>query len=188
MKLIVAMTGATGVLYGIELLKALKKAGAEVHLILSRWAEETVKLETPFSPEEVKALASRSYAQDDLAAPLASGSFLHQGMIIIPCSMKTLAAIAHGYADNLIVRAADVTLKEQRPLILVPRETPLSAIHLENMLKLARLGALILPPMPAFYYRPQSIEELIYHLVGKILDHLGLEHGYTARWRGIELI
>jgi len=153
-----------------------------VHLILSRWGEEILRLETGIDGNAVGALASFAYQENDLGAAVASGSFQHQGMVVIPCSMKTLAGIAHGYAANLISRAADVTLKEGRRLILVPRETPLNAIHLENMLTLARLGVVIMPPVPAFYYRPATIDELVQHLVGRILDHLGLEHNLLSRW------
>ncbi|MDN5346467.1 MAG: flavin prenyltransferase [Clostridia bacterium] len=182
MKLVVAMTGATGVVYGIRLLEALRDMGVETYLVLSRWAEETIRLETKYDPAAVRLLASHTYDEDNLVAPIASGSFLHQGMVIIPCSMKTLAGIAHGYAANLIQRAADVTLKEQRKLILVTRETPLNPIHLENMLKLARLGALIMPPLPSFYNRPQSIGEIIDQFVGRILDHLDIANPLVKRW------
>lgn len=185
MRLIVAMTGATGAIYGIRLLEVLKKKGVETHLILSRWAEETIKIETSWTVEAVRELASMCYREDELGAALASGSFRHQGMIIAPCSMKTLAAIAHGLALNLITRAADVALKEGRKLILVPRETPLNVIHLENMLKLARLGAVILPPMPAFYHHPRSLQDLVDHLIGRILDQLDIEHELYRRWPGL---
>lgn len=182
MRLVVAITGASGAIYGIALLKALKKLGAETHLILSRQAEEIIAAETTYTPAEVQALASRAYAEDDWGAPVASGSFLHQGMVIAPCSMKTLAGIASGYAENLIQRAADVTLKEGRRLILLPRESPFNAIHLENMLKLARLGVIIAPPVPAFYPRPQTINDLVYFSVGRVLDLLGMEHHLFPRW------
>jgi 4-hydroxy-3-polyprenylbenzoate decarboxylase len=184
MRLVVAVTGATGAVYAVRLLEALKEAGTEVHLILSRWAGETLRLETGKRVEALRTLVARFYQENDLTAPVASGSFQHQGMIIIPCSMKTLAGIAHGYAANLIMRAADVTIKEGRRLILVPRETPLSAIHLENMLSLARLGAVIMPPMPAFYYRPGTVDEVVNHLIGRILDQLGLPHQLVPRWEG----
>lgn len=178
----IAMTGATGAIYGVRLLQVLRDLGVETHLILSRWAEETIKLETPWEVKAVRDLASVSYHEQDMGAAPASGSFLHQGMVIVPCSMKTLASVAQGLASNLISRAADVTLKEGRKLILVPRETPLNAIHLENMLRLASLGAVIMPPMPAFYHHPRSLEDLVDHLVGRILDHLGLEHHLFSRW------
>lgn len=185
MRLIVAITGATGAIYGIRLLEVLKEKGLETHLILSRWAEETIKMETSWTVEAVRKLATAFYFEGDLGAALASGSFRHQGMIIVPCSMKTLASIAHGLAINLITRAADVTLKEGRKLILVPRETPLNSIHLENMLRLARLGAVILPPMPAFYHRPQTLQDIVDHLIGRILDQLDIEHGLYQRWSGL---
>lgn len=182
LRIVVAITGATGVLYGITLLKQLKKMDVKTHLILSRWARRTIELETSYTPGEVAELADVFYAEDDLAAAISSGSFRHQGMVIAPCSMKTLAGLAHGYAENLIVRAADVTLKEGRPLILVPRETPLNVIHLENMLKLARAGAVILPPMPTFYHRPASVQDIVDQTVGRILDRLGLENDLVKRW------
>jgi len=184
LRLVVAITGATGVLYGITLLEQLKKLGVETHLILSRWARRTIELETSYTPADVAQLSDVCYAEDDLAAAISSGSFRHQGMVIVPCSMKTLAGLAHGYAENLVVRAADVTLKEGRPLILVPRETPLNIIHLENMLKLARAGAVILPPMPAFYQRPESVQDIVNQTVGRILDRLGLENDLVKRWPG----
>lgn len=182
LRIVVAITGATGVLYGITLLKQLKKMDVKTHLILSRWARRTIELETSYTPGEVAELADVFYAEDDLAAAISGGSFRHQGMVIAPCSMKTLAGLAHGYAENLIVRAADVTLKEGRPLILVPRETPLNVIHLENMLKLVRAGAVILPPMPTFYHRPASVQDIVDQTVGRILDRLGLENDLVKRW------
>lgn len=182
LRLVVGITGASGVIYGISLLEVLKQLGVETHLILSRQAERLIITETPYAPEEVRALATYVYAEDDLYAPVASGSFRHQGMVIAPCTMKTLAGIANGYAANLIQRAADVTIKEGRPLILVPRESPLNAIHLENMLKLARLGVIIAPPVPAFYTQPKTISDLVGFSVGRILDLLGLEHHLFMRW------
>lgn len=181
-KLVVGVTGATGIIYAVRLLQVLKSQGIEVHLILSRWAQETIRLETDFDQQYLHQLAAHCYSENDLAASVASGSFQHQGMVVVPCSMKTLSGIAHGYAANLIMRAADVTLKENRKLILVARETPLNAIHIENMLTLARMGAVIMPPMPAFYSRPQDINDLVNHFVGRILDLLGLEHDLMVRW------
>lgn len=185
MRLVVAVTGATGSIYAVKLLEALKANEVDVHLIVSHWAEKTLHLEMGLTIGDVQAMSNCYYDEDDLSAPVSSGSFQHDGMVIIPCSMKTLAAIAHGFVENLIVRAADVTLKERRRLILVPRETPLNSIHLNNMLTLNQLGAVIMPPMPAFYYRPKSIDDIVNHLVGRILDHLGQEQQLVPRWEGI---
>src|SRR2546430_2403002 len=163
MKLIVGMTGATGVIYGVRLLARLREAGVETHLVISRWGARTLLHETSHTVKEVEAMASFVHAPNDMGALISSGSFRTAGMIVAPCSAKTLAAIAHGYGDNLIHRAADVTLKERRPLVLLVREAPLSAIHLENMLKLARLGVVILPPMPAFYLAPRTVDDIVDH-------------------------
>lgn len=182
--LIVGMTGATGAIYGIRLLQVLRERSIDAHLVLSPWAEKTIALETDFTVQDVKGLAARCYAADDLAAPISSGSFPAQGMVIVPCSMKTLGAIAHGLTDNLIARAADVALKEKRRLILVPRESPLNLIHLRNLTAAAEAGAVILPPMAAFYFKPRSLADLVDHLVGKILDLLGVEHDLFPRWEG----
>lgn len=182
MRLVVAMTGASGAVYGVRLLQALTARDVEVHLILSRAAREIIHRETSATVEEVITLAARAYSEEDLGAPPASGSFRHQGMIVAPCSMKTLAGIAAGYAANLIQRAADVTIKEQRRLVLLPRETPLSAIHLENMLKLARLGVVIMPPLPAFYLRPATLDEAVDQTVGRVLDFFGLAPPDLPRW------
>jgi len=185
-RIVVALTGASGAIYGIRLLEELKSSGnAEIHLIISAWAEQTIRLETDTTPEQVAGLADTTYAESDLAAPISSGSFPTAAMVVAPASMKTVAAIACGLTDNLIVRAADVAIKERRPLILVPRETPLSPIHLENLAKLSRLGVTILPPMPGFYSRPRTIEDLVNHTVGKILDQLGIDHRLYARWEGL---
>jgi len=184
LRIIVGITGASGVIYGIALLEALKRLRVETHLILSRQAEDIIAIETPYTAEDTRALASSAYHEDDWSAPVASGSFLHQGMVIAPCSMKTLAGIAAGYAENLIQRAADVTIKERRRLVLVPRESPFSAVHLENMLKLARLGVVIAPPVPAFYHRPEKIADLVGFSTGRILDILGLENQLLKRWNG----
>jgi len=184
MHLIVAITGCSGVVYGVRLLEACRKLGIETDLIVSQAAEKLLKLELGKTIEDVHKLAARNYSQDDLEAPLASGSVKTDGMVIAPCSMKTLGAVASGIANNLITRAADVTLKEGRPLVLVPRETPLSLIHLENMAKLKRAGATILPAMPAFYNKPEGIPALIDFIVGRILDVLGVEHKLYQRWQG----
>src|SRR6201993_5196008 len=165
-RIVVGMTGATGAVLGVELLRQLEQCpDVETHLVLSRWARATVRLESELSSRDVEGLAGVVYLFDEQTAAISSGSFLAEGMVIAPCSMKTLAAIRMGYADGLIARAADVTLKEHRRLVLVPRETPLSEIHLENMLALARMGARIVPPMPAFYNQPTSIDDIVDHIV-----------------------
>ena len=185
MRIIVAMTGATGAVYGVSLLAALRELGVETHLVLSQWAEVTLVKETGISVRGLASAASVVHARDNLGASIASGSFRHDGMIIAPCSMKTLAAIRHGFADGLIVRAADVTLKERRRLVLLARETPLSDIHLENMLALSRMGAMIAPPLPAFYSNPRTIDDLVDHTVGRVLDLFGLELPKLKRWNGL---
>jgi 4-hydroxy-3-polyprenylbenzoate decarboxylase len=182
-RLVVGITGASGAIYGIRLLEALKKYGVETYLIMTRWAEETIRIETDYAPDYVRSLAYRVLDNNDLGAPVSSGSFRTGGMIIAPCSMKTLAGIATGYTENLMVRAADVCLKERRPLLLLTRETPLNMIHLENMLKLSRAGAVIMPPVPAFYNRPQTIDDLVEHTVGRLLDSVGIANdGLFKRW------
>ena len=183
-RFVVAISGASGAIYGVRLLRALQEAKAEVHLTISPAAEINLKLETGMHANELSKLATHTYSADDLSAPIASGSFLVDGMVIAPCSSKTLAAIANGYADNLISRAADVNLKERRTLVLVPRETPLNQIHLKNMLTLARAGAVILPASPGFYHAPKTIDDLVDHVVGKILDTLQIEHELFKRWNG----
>src|SRR5688500_17377463 len=170
MKVIVGLTGATGAIYGVRILQRLREAGAETHLVISRWGARTLQHETPYTREQVEALASASYAPADMGAAISSGSFRTDGMVVAPCSAKTLAAIASGFGDNLVHRAADVVLKERRRLVLVLRETPLSYIHLENMLKLSRMGAVILPPVPAFYNEPRTIDDLVDHTVARVLD------------------
>ena len=184
MRLIVGMSGATGAIYGVRLLERLREAGVETHLVISRWGARTLLHETTWSRERVEALATASYAPADMGAVISSGSFRTDGMIIAPCSAKTLAAIAHGFGDNLIHRAADVALKERRRLVLAVREAPLSDIHLENMLKLSRAGAVILPPMPAFYNAPQTIDDVVDHTVARILDQFGIEVESAMRWSG----
>lgn len=186
-RIVVGISGATGVIYGIRLLEQLKKANVETHLILTNWASRNIELETNYLPEDVAKLADYCHKENNLASVLASGSFIHNGMVVAPCSMKTLAALAHGFADNLLVRAADVTLKEGRKLVLMPRETPLNAIHLENMLKLAKLGVTIMPPMPSFYNRPVTLDDLVNQTIGRVLDTLGLENNLTKRWPGVDI-
>jgi 4-hydroxy-3-polyprenylbenzoate decarboxylase len=182
--LAVAITGASGAIYGLELLRALRDLGRPAHLILSRAGRLTLELETRGGVEAALALAGKVHEEDDLAASLASGSFPLAGMAIAPCSIKTLSAVAMSFNHNLIVRAADVCLKEGRKLVLMVRETPLHAGHLELMLKAARLGAVILPPMPAFYHRPASLEDIVAQGVGKVLDQFGVSHQLFARWQG----
>jgi 4-hydroxy-3-polyprenylbenzoate decarboxylase len=183
-RLIVGITGATGAVYGVRLLQALKTTDVESHLVVSRWGARTLLHETPHSLAAVRAMATRSYADNDQGAVLSSGSFLTMGMVIAPCSMKTLSAIAHGQDDDLIHRAADVVLKERRRLVLVVREAPLNEIHLENMLKLARMGVVITPPVPAFYNHPRSIDDLVDHTVARLLDLFEIHLDDAARWTG----
>ncbi|MCX7965817.1 MAG: UbiX family flavin prenyltransferase [Syntrophorhabdaceae bacterium] len=183
-KIIVAITGATGVIYGIRLLEVLKEAGVETHLIISKVGKKNIELETGYDIKDVESLASRVYSVDDLAAPISSGSFKTDGMVVIPCTIKTLSGIAHSYNDNLIIKAADVVLKERRTLVLVVRETPFHKGHLELMLKVADLGGIVLPPVPAFYHFPKKIEDLIDHTIGKVLDIFHIEHALFKRWEG----
>ena len=184
MRIVVGITGASGAIFGIRTLEALKALSVESHLILSRWARTTIATETGYSLEQVEALASTVYHHDNQAAAVSSGSFKTGGMIIAPCSMKTLAAIRIGYADSLISRAADVMLKERRKLVLLARESPLSEIHLENMLALTRMGAVIFPPVPAFYNQPKTLDDAIHHIVGRLLDQFGLDMPDMSRWQG----
>jgi polyprenyl P-hydroxybenzoate/phenylacrylic acid decarboxylase-like protein len=181
--IVVAMTGASGAIYGIRLLEEIGKSRDwETHLIISRWAEETIRLETDYSVDQVTGLADRSYDENDLAAPISSGSFPTEAMVIVPASMKTLAAIACGFDSTLIVRAADVAIKEKRQLIVVPREAPLSVIHLRNLTTLASAGVSVVPPVPGFYSKPETIDDIINHTVGKILDQLKIPHSLYTRW------
>ena len=185
MRLVIGITGTTGVIYGIRLLQALKKKpDIETHLIITQAGEQTISIETEYGADDVRSLADYNYPADDIAAAPASGSFLHDGMIVAPCSMKTLSAIANSYADDLLTRAADVTLKERRMLVLLARETPLHAGHLRNMLRVTEMGGVILPPVPAFYHKPRSIEDIIDHAVGKTLDLFRIEHALFERWLG----
>src|SRR6188768_1276422 len=182
MRLIVALSGATGSIYGIRLLECLRDAGVETHVVISRWGVRTLLHETSYSKEQVEALATKAYAPGDMGAAISSGSFKTDGMIVAPCSAKTLAAIAHGVGDNLIHRAADVVLKERRKLLLAPREAPLSDIHLENMLKLSRMGVVICPPMPGFYQHPTSVDDLVSHSVVRMVDQFGVHVDGPGRW------
>jgi flavin prenyltransferase len=184
MRIVVGITGATGSIIGIRLLEALGAMDVQTHLVLSRWGRATLELETGYSAREVAELADHVHPPGDVTAVIASGSFRTDGMVIAPCSMKTLAAIHSGYGEGLVPRAADVTLKERRKLVLVPRESPLSEVHLRNMLGLARLGVVISPPMPAFYLKPDSVEDIVDHVVGRVLDQFGLELPDLPRWTG----
>lgn len=184
-RLVVAVTGASAPALAVHLLSSLARLGTvETHLVMSRAAHRTLELETDVRPADLAALADVHHQRGDIAASIASGSFLTMGMAVVPCSMKTLAGIAHGYSDDLITRAADVCLKERRRLVLVARETPLSLIHLRNMVAVTEAGAIVLPPVPAFYHRPRSVDDVLAHLTGKVLDQFGIDHDLYARWQG----
>ena len=183
-RIIVGITGATGAIFGIRLLEALRAAEVETHLVISKWGQQTIEHETGLTAQQVKDLASVLHSTANMAATISSGSFFTDGMAVVPCSMRTLAAIAHGYGEDLVHRAADVVLKEGRKLVLVPRETPLSQVHLENLLKLARQGVAIVPPMPAFYNRPKSVEDIVNHIVARVLDQFGISAEFAKRWDG----
>ncbi|MFF1734780.1 non-oxidative hydroxyarylic acid decarboxylases subunit B [Streptomyces sp. NPDC058247] len=185
MRLVVAMTGATGAPFGVRLLEVLAELGVETHLVVSRWARATLSQETGLSVREVQAMASVCHSPDDQGASISSGSFRVDGMVVVPCSMKTLASIRTGYGEGLIGRAADVMLKERRRLVLVARETPLSAVHLENMLELTRMGATVMPPVPAFYNHPATIADLVDHIVARVLDQFDLDMPAAKRWQGM---
>jgi 4-hydroxy-3-polyprenylbenzoate decarboxylase len=184
-RIIVGITGATGVIYGTRLLEVLMDLGVETHLVLSEAGKRNILLETDYTVEDIEKLASIVHAAGDMAASISSGSFQTDGMVVAPCTIKTLSGIAHSYNDNLIIRAADVVLKERRRLVLVVRETPLHKGHLELMSKVADIGGIILPPIPAFYFGPKEIEDLIDHTVGKILDLLDIDHLLFKRWEGV---
>lgn len=186
-KLVVGITGASGVIYGIRLLEVLRAVeGVETHLVMSSAAAQTIGLETEYSAAEVEALADETYRFKDIAAAISSGSFLTMGMIVVPCTMKTLSGIALSYSDNLLLRAADVTLKDRRPLVLVPRETPLHLGHLRLMVQVTEMGAIVAPPLPAFYHRPQNVDDIINQTVNRLLDILGitLPRDLFKRWQG----
>jgi len=184
-RLIVGITGATGTIFGVRILQMLHGSGVETHLVVSKWAARTLTHETPYSLKEVQDLATQSYGSGDQGAAISSGSFVTLGMVIAPCSMRTLAAIAHGLGDNLVHRAADVVLKERRKLVLVVRESPFHEIHLENMLKLARMGVVILPPVPAFYNHPQSLDDVINHISMRVVDQFDIHLDVMNRWDGV---
>jgi len=184
-RLVVGLSGSSAPQLGIMLLRALRDLGTvESHVVLSQGARRTVELEAHMSPDEVLELADVAYDPADMAAAISSGSFRTLGMVIAPCSMKTLAGVACGLSTDLLVRAADVALKERRPLVLVARETPLSLIHLRNMVAVTEAGATVMPPMPAFYHQPRTIDDLLAHTVGKVLDQFGIEHDLFRRWDG----
>jgi 4-hydroxy-3-polyprenylbenzoate decarboxylase len=181
-RIVVGITGASGVIYGIRMLERLREMNIETHLVISESGKKNIEIETTYQAAQVAALADHCYDLRDTAAALASGSFRTDGMVVIPCSMKTLSAIAHSYAENLLVRAADVALKEKRKLILVVRETPLHLGHIRLMEKAIECGAQILPPIPSFYHQPRTIDDIIHQTIGKILDSLGIEHDLFRRW------
>lgn len=181
-RLVVGISGATGAIYGIRLLEFLSKTDTETHLVVSRSAEKTINLETSRTLEQVKTLATVTYNMEDVGADISSGSFHTEGMVVIPCSIKSLSAIANSYNENLLIRAADVTLKERRKLVLVVRETPLHRGHLSLMLNVADAGGVILPPIPAFYFLPKTMDDLINHTVGRVLDIFGVDHSLFDRW------
>jgi polyprenyl P-hydroxybenzoate/phenylacrylic acid decarboxylase-like protein len=186
-RLIVGITGATGAVYGVEILKLLKSvSGWESHVILSEAGALNLWHELGMKRKELEKLADFAYHPKDIAATLASGSYLTEGMVIAPCSMKTLAAVAHAHADDLIARAADVVLKERRRLVLVPRETPLNLAHLRNMTAVTEMGGIVFPPVPAFYAKPKSLDELVAHSVARVLDLFGVHSPKLARWRGMK--
>ncbi len=183
MRFIVALTGASGQIYGIRLIEELRKI-AEVHVIVSKAAKITLKVETEYDVNDVKKLATKYYEEDQIDAPISSGSFRHDGMVIAPCSIKTASSIAYGITDNLITRAADVTLKERRKLVLLVRETPLHLGHLKTLCRLAEIGAIIMPPVPAFYIKPKTVGDIVNHTVARVMELLGLEIDYK-RWNGL---
>jgi 4-hydroxy-3-polyprenylbenzoate decarboxylase len=184
-RIIVAITGATGTIFGIRALQLLGEAQVETYLILSKWGARTLLHETSYGIEQVESMASRVCAPNDQGAPISSGSFPTSGMLIAPCSVRTLAAIANGMGDNLVHRAADVVIKERRKLVLAVREAPLSEVHLENMSKLARMGVVIAPPVPAFYHHPRTIEEIVDQTVMRLLDPFGIHLDVAPRWDGV---
>jgi flavin prenyltransferase len=182
-RLIVGISGASGVIYGVRLLQALKTLPVETHLVMTRTAEVTLAHETKMKVADVRRLADVAYPSGDLAAAISSGSFRTIGMIVAPCSMRSLGEIAHGISSNLLTRAADVVLKERRRLVLVARETPLHTIHIRNLLTVSELGAIVAPPVPAFYNKPKTLDDIVDHTVGRVLDLFGLDTGKVKRWR-----
>ena len=181
-RIVVGISGASGVTYGVRLMSVLKDTDYETHLVISKSGELNIKIETDYDPNDVKSMADYVYDHKDVAASLASGSFLTEGMVVVPCTIKTLSGIANSYNENLLVRAADVTLKERRKLVLVVRETPLHKGHLRLMTQAADMGAHILPPVPSFYHMPKTIDDIINQTIGKIFDFMGIEHDLFKRW------
>lgn len=184
MRIIVGISGASGVIYGVTLLRLLREKGVETHLIISEAGQRNIDIETTYTSGEVTAMADYCYDNRDVGAALASGSFLTDGMVVAPCTIKTLSGIANSYTNNLLVRAADVTLKEKRKLVLVVRETPLHKGHLRLMTMAADMGAHLLPPVPSFYHQPKTIEDIIHQTIGKVFDYLGIDHTLFKRWEG----
>lgn len=184
MKVVVGISGGSGSIYGVSLLKALKQLNIETHLVVSTMGEYVTEHECGVNLEQLKGMATYYHDNKNFAAPIASGSFKVDKTIIVPCSMKTLSGIANGYSDSLLSRACDVAIKERRQLIIVPRETPLSPIHLENMLKLANMGITIFPPSPGFYNHPETIEDIVLNMTGRLLDMLGIDNDLVSRWKG----
>ena len=180
--IVVGITGASGVIYGIRTLEVLSQLGIETHLIITQAGLKNLEIETNYNKVELKSMASHVYDEEDLSASLASGSFKVDGMVVAPCSIKTLSAIANSYSNNLLVRAADVMLKERRRLVLLVRETPLHEGHLELMIKVTRMGGIVMPPVPAFYHHPKTIEDLMNQTIGKVLDLFGIDHPLFKRW------
>ncbi len=183
-RIIIGITGASGAILGVRTLEAFAAAGVETHLVVSRWGQQTLEHETGLKMDDLRERASTLYSSGDMGAVISSGSFRTKGMVIVPCSMHSLAAISLGMGESLVHRAADVVLKERLPLVLVPRETPLNDIHLENMLRLSRMGVRMLPPNPAFYNHPESIADIVDHIVARILDQFGVASDFSRRWDG----
>ena len=183
-RIIIGITGASGAILGVRTLEAFAAAGVETHLVVSRWGQQTLEHETGLKMDNLRERASTLYSSGDLGAAVSSGSFRTMGMVIVPCSMHSLAAISLGMSESLVHRAADVVLKERLPLVLVPRETPLNDIHLENMLRLSRMGVRMLPPNPAFYNHPESVADIVDHIVARILDQFGVASDFSRRWDG----
>ena len=184
-RIVIGISGASGAVLGVKVLDGFTAAGVETHLIVSKWGQQTLEHETGLRLQLLRSKANFVYHPNDMAASISSGSFRTIGMVVVPCSMHSLAAISLGMGENLLHRAADVVLKERLPLVLVPRETPLNDIHLENMLRLSKMGATIMPPNPAFYNRPESIDDILSHFVARILDQFRVETNFSKRWQGL---